>query len=157
MGGTEQWVWVAPPNCPPAPLGWAPASGWQPDPSWGPPPPGWNFWQPARGNQPTHTSVSARPMAAASSSAAMSAAVPGVVIGSWQEAEHLAAWHMGTLGFADACLTGAGNDRGIDVLAEQAVAQVKYQTSAPVGAPAVQQLRGAAHGRQWAIFYSLSG
>ena len=27
---------------------------------------------------------------------------------------------------------------------------------APVGAPAVQQLRGAAYDRQWAVFYSLS-
>jgi hypothetical protein len=38
--------WVAPPNWPPTPEGFAPPAGWQPDPSWPPPPPGWQFWQP---------------------------------------------------------------------------------------------------------------
>jgi hypothetical protein len=63
---------------------------------------------------------------------------------------------MKGLGFADAAVTAAGNDGGVDVRSERAVAQVKYYAQAPVGAPAVQQLRGAAYDRQWAIFYSLS-
>jgi hypothetical protein len=78
------------------------------------------------------------------------------VVGTWEDAERLAAWHMQGLGFADAAVTAAGNDGGIDVRSAQAVAQVKYYAQAPVGAPAVQQLRGAAYDRQWAIFYSLS-
>lgn len=75
---------------------------------------------------------------------------------SWQMAEELAAEHMRTIGFPDARRTPAGTDGGIDVVAATAVAQVKYQ-AAPVGAPVVQQLRGAAHGMDHALFYSSGG
>lgn len=72
---------------------------------------------------------------------------PGVVVSSWQEAEALAGWHMKKLGFDDAKLTPPGVDGGIDVTAEAAVAQVKHYATAPIGAPPVQQLRGAAISR----------
>lgn len=134
MDGEQKWTWVAPPNWPPPPEGWSPNEGWQPDPAWGAPPAGWQFWQ---------LRVDPAP------------AGP-VIVDTWEEAERLAAWHMKTLGFADAAVARAGSDGGIDVRAEHAVAQVKYYLQAPVGAPAVQQLRGAAYDRQWAIFYSLS-
>lgn len=77
-------------------------------------------------------------------------------VGSWQQAEEFAAWHMRSLGFDDARTTNAGRDAGVDVRARDAVAQVKYQTSA-IGRPAVQQLRGAAHEIPWALFYAQSG
>jgi hypothetical protein len=79
------------------------------------------------------------------------------VVGSWQEAEALAAWHMKQLGFDDAKLTPAGPDGGLDVLAQAAVAQVKHYTDSPIGAPAVQQLRGAGISVDWVMFYALSG
>jgi hypothetical protein len=81
----------------------------------------------------------------------------GDVVGSWQEAEALAAWHMKQLGFDDAQLTAAGADGGLDVVAKSAVAQVKHYTGSPTGAPAVQQLRGAGIAVEWALFYALSG
>lgn len=71
-------------------------------------------------------------------------------------AEELAAEHMRRSGFPDARRTRDGTDSGIDVIALRAVAQVKYQV-ASVGGPAVQQLRGAAHGIEHALFYSSSG
>jgi hypothetical protein len=78
------------------------------------------------------------------------------VIFSWQQAEALAAWHMQKLGFDDAKMTPPGADRGLDVRATDAVAQVKHYVT-PIGAPVVQQLRGAAHGQGAALFYSRSG
>ena len=82
---------------------------------------------------------------------------PQLLVHSWKVAEELAGWHMKELGFADVALTAAGADGGIDVAADSAAAQVKHYARAPVGAPAVQQLRGAAVGKDWALFYSLSG
>jgi hypothetical protein len=81
----------------------------------------------------------------------------GGLVASWQEAEALAAWHMRELGFDEAAVTGAGADGGIDVVAGESVAQVKHYSKSPVGAPAVQQLRGAAMKGEWALFYSWSG
>src|SRR5687767_13674031 len=75
---------------------------------------------------------------------------------SWQMAEELAAAHMRSIGFPDARRTRDGADGGIDVTATSAVAQVKYQT-APVGGPAIQRLRGAAHRVKHAIFYASNG
>ena len=63
---------------------------------------------------------------------------------------------MTKLGFTDASLTASGADGGIDVRASNAVAQVKHYAQ-PVGAPAIQQLRGAAHGHDFALFYAQSG
>ena len=71
-------------------------------------------------------------------------------------AEELAVAHMRHLGFADARRTAAGADRGLDVLATGAVAQVKHHAQ-PVGAPDVQRLRGAAHGVNRPVFYSRNG
>lgn len=81
----------------------------------------------------------------------------GPVVGSWQEAEALAAWHMRQLGFGDAALTVGGADGGLDVTATGAAAQVKLYAKGPIGGPVVQQLRGAATGLDWALFYSSSG
>jgi hypothetical protein len=64
---------------------------------------------------------------------------------------------MRQIGFDDADITTAGADRGVDVVSSRAVAQVKHYATSPVGAPAVQQLRGAAHAYEWHLFYSLSG
>lgn len=75
----------------------------------------------------------------------------------WRDAEALAAWHMRALGFDDAAVTGGGADGGLDVVAEDAAAQVKHYSDTNIGSPAVQQARGAAHGRQWTLFYALSG
>ncbi|MCK0441227.1 restriction endonuclease [Gordonia alkaliphila] len=73
-------------------------------------------------------------------------------------AEHVAAVIMrGGLGFPDARSTQRSNDGGLDVVATQGVAQVKWQ-SAKVGRPAVQNLVGAAHNRGGArLFFSGSG
>jgi hypothetical protein len=81
-------------------------------------------------------------------------AVP--TVSSWQQAEALATWHMQKLGFEDAAMTPPGADGGLDVRATNAVAQVKHYAT-PIGAPVIQQLRGAAHGQGAALFYSLSG
>lgn len=74
----------------------------------------------------------------------------------WQLAEVLAATHMQSIGFSDSETTGSGTDKGLDVIADSAVAQVKAHNT-PVGAPDVQRLRGASHGKKEALFYSLSG
>ncbi|WAC50470.1 restriction endonuclease [Frigoribacterium sp. SL97] len=74
----------------------------------------------------------------------------------WQMAEELAQGHMQALGFTDARRAPNGPDGGVDVVAATAAAQVKH-LSVPVGAPLVQQLRGAAHRLEHAIFYSKSG
>ena len=74
----------------------------------------------------------------------------------WQDAEHLAAEHMRSIGFVDARTTRAGADGGIDVSASDAVAQVKFHAM-PVGAPDVQRLRGAAHDVENVLFYSAAG
>lgn len=78
-------------------------------------------------------------------------------MGSWQQAEEFAAWHMRSLGFDDARTTNAGRDGGIDVRSQDAVAQVKHYETSAIGRPAVQQLRGAAHEIPWALFYAQSG
>ena len=80
----------------------------------------------------------------------------GPAVSSWQQAEALATWHMQKLGFEDAAMTPPGADGGLDVRATNAVAQVKHYAT-PIGAPVIQQLRGAAHGQGAALFYSLSG
>ena len=80
----------------------------------------------------------------------------GPAVSSWQQAEALATWHMQKLGFDDAKMTPPGADGGLDVRATDAVAQVKHYAT-PIGAPVIQQLRGAAHGQGAALFYSMSG
>ncbi|TSE15002.1 restriction endonuclease [Arthrobacter sp. KBS0703] len=80
-----------------------------------------------------------------------------ILLADWLEAEELAAWYMREdLGMSAARVTGSGNDRGIDVVADSAVAQVKH-VSVPVGAPVVQAALGAGHGNEAVLFFSLSG
>lgn len=81
----------------------------------------------------------------------------GQSITTWREAEHFAAAHMRSLGFADADVTPLGVDGGIDVLAGGAVAQVKHFSAGSIGAPIVQQLKGVAGADRGAVFYALSG
>jgi Restriction endonuclease len=63
-------------------------------------------------------------------------------ITSWQEAELNALEWMRAIGFADARLTKAGADEGLDIRSSRAVAQVKYEAR-DVGRPYLQQLVGA--------------
>ncbi|MBT2519051.1 restriction endonuclease [Streptomyces sp. ISL-90] len=74
----------------------------------------------------------------------------------WRAAERLAAMHMRLLGFSDASVTASGADKGIDVSAAAAAAQVKF-TATAIGAPAIQALRGAAYGVETVLFYSRAG
>lgn len=60
------------------------------------------------------------------------------------------------LGFHDATLTSPGADRGLDVVATGAAAQVKALAS-PVGRPDVQRLVGAGINAGQLLFFSLSG
>lgn len=74
----------------------------------------------------------------------------------WGAAERFALVHMKGMGFVGARLTGGVRDKGIDVAHPEAVAQVKMQ-GVPVGAPQIQQLRGARPGVANHLFYSTSG
>lgn len=76
----------------------------------------------------------------------------------WRAAEELAARWMRATGFPDAVTTPAGADAGIDVVAANAIAQVKLE-STPIGRPALQRLAGArAHQHHLALlFFSGSG
>ncbi|MFZ4187134.1 restriction endonuclease [Streptomyces pseudogriseolus] len=78
------------------------------------------------------------------------------VIRTWQDAELAAVDHMRDLGFADARVTGAGADGGIDVFARDAVAQVKHY-SQPIGVGPVRELRGVADPHQHLLFYASGG
>lgn len=74
----------------------------------------------------------------------------------WQNAEQAAVTYMRAIGFKDAALTGAGADRGLDVIATGATAQVKA-LAVPVGRPDVQRLRGASFNVPTVLFFSLNG
>jgi hypothetical protein len=73
-----------------------------------------------------------------------------------RDAEYAAAAHMRLLGFGDARVTSAGNDKGLDVVAAGAVAQVKWHET-KVGAPAIRQLKGSAAPSDRMLFYSKVG
>lgn len=76
---------------------------------------------------------------------------------SWEQAELAAAAWMRDWGFRDAHVTRRGSDGGVDVVSQDAVAQVKYEKK-PTGRPAIQRLVGAAHGSAVDLyFFSLSG
>lgn len=61
------------------------------------------------------------------------------------------------MGYTDAALTGGGADGGVDVVAREAVAQVKAEAR-PSGRPVVQQLAGVAwHENKQPLFFSLGG
>jgi hypothetical protein len=80
-----------------------------------------------------------------------------ILLADWRDAEELASWYMREdLGLGGARITGSGNDRGIDVVADGAVAQVKH-INVPVGAPIVQAALGAGHGNDLVLFFALSG
>lgn len=74
----------------------------------------------------------------------------------FEDSERFAAAHMRYLGFADAVHTDAGADSGVDVESIRAVAQVKFHAK-PIGSPGLQNLRGVAWQKEFALFYSLSG
>ncbi|MBM4570213.1 hypothetical protein GS489_31750 [Rhodococcus hoagii] len=74
----------------------------------------------------------------------------------FEDSERFAAAHMRYLGFADAVQTQEGVDSGIDVESIRAVAQVKFHAK-PIGSPGLQNLRGVAWQKEYALFYSLSG
>lgn len=80
-----------------------------------------------------------------------------ILLADWRDAEELAAWYLReSLGMSGARITGSGNDGGIDVVADGAIAQVKH-VNAPVGAPVVQAALGAGHGSGAVLFFALSG
>ncbi|WP_251151393.1 restriction endonuclease [Cellulosimicrobium sp. Marseille-Q4280] len=82
----------------------------------------------------------------------------GEPIATPRQAEEFAAWHLRTLGFADAQVTQASNDGGIDVRSTRILAEVK-QLTAVVGRPLLQRLvgaRGAQHHLALA-FYAANG
>lgn len=79
-----------------------------------------------------------------------------VLIRSPQDAEEAAARWMRFWGWSDARTTPAGADEGIDVVARDAVAQVKAHMN-PVGRPDVQNLFGVACAeKKDALFFALS-
>ncbi|MFF3467479.1 restriction endonuclease [Streptomyces sp. NPDC002619] len=77
-------------------------------------------------------------------------------IRTWQDAEFAAVDHMRSLGFTDARVTGAGADGGVDVIARDAIAQVKYY-SQPIGVGPVRELRGVADSHHHLLFYASGG
>lgn len=77
----------------------------------------------------------------------------GRAVRRWQDAEEMAAAHMSYLGLRYVTVTRGGADNGLDVVAEGAAAQVKSHATA-TGAPAVQQLRGAADPFTRRLFYA---
>ncbi|MGW0885867.1 restriction endonuclease [Streptomyces sp. NPDC002671] len=77
-------------------------------------------------------------------------------IRTWQDAELAAVDHMRSLGFTDARETGAGADGGVDVIARDAIAQVKYY-SQPIGVGPVRELRGVADSHHHLLFYASGG
>ena len=83
---------------------------------------------------------------------------PPTQIHDWTQAERNARDWMRYMGFADAELTQAGSDGGIDVEGRKVLAQVKYKAHA-VGRASLQQLVGArlkAHDKQL-LFFTGSG
>ncbi|MFC8921691.1 restriction endonuclease [Cellulosimicrobium sp. NPDC057127] len=82
---------------------------------------------------------------------------PGEHIASPREAEECAAWHLRQIGFADAKVTAASGDGGVDVRGSQVLAEVK-QIAAVVGRPLLQRLAGASERQDVALaYYSASG
>jgi Restriction endonuclease/Bacterial PH domain len=75
----------------------------------------------------------------------------------WREAEEAARAWMVRHGFPDAVLTPSGSDQGVDVRADDAVAQVKAHATA-AGRPSVQNLVGiASTERRKALFFATGG
>ncbi|WP_454340073.1 restriction endonuclease [Streptomyces ambofaciens] len=66
-------------------------------------------------------------------------------IRTWQDAELAAVDHMRSIGFVEAQVTGSGADGGIDVIAHDAIAQVKHYGQ-PIGVGPIRELRGGGGG-----------
>jgi hypothetical protein len=80
-----------------------------------------------------------------------------VLIRTWRDAELAAAEWMKYWGYTNVAATAVGTDGGIDVVSNEAVAQVKAETSA-TGRPKVQQHHGVAVSEgKAAIFFALAG
>lgn len=71
----------------------------------------------------------------------------------WRDAEVMAGDHMIHLGFKGVVVTQGVGDGGLDVVADSAAAQVKYQ-AAPTGSPDVQRFFGASQGFSQRLFYA---
>ena len=72
-----------------------------------------------------------------------------------EDFEEVAAEWLRFWGYLDARKTESGPDGGADVVASEAVAQVKAWMT-PVGSPEIQQLKGVAHDGRMAMFFSLT-
>lgn len=74
------------------------------------------------------------------------------------DAEIVAANIMRDLGFVDAHVTQRAGDKGLDIISQDAVAQVKWQAG-KVGRPALQNLVGASflHGSVKLLFFTRTG
>jgi hypothetical protein len=80
-----------------------------------------------------------------------------VLIRTWRDAELVAAEWMKYWGYTNVAATAVGTDGGIDVVSNEAVAQVKAETSA-TGRPKVQQHHGVAVSEgKTALFFALAG
>jgi hypothetical protein len=83
-----------------------------------------------------------------------------VLLRSWQEAERHAADWMRYLGYADAAVTPAGPDGGLDVVADRAIAQVKAEGHL-TGSQVIRQLAGltvgGSHRGKDILFFSTFG
>lgn len=77
-------------------------------------------------------------------------------IRTWQDAELAAVDHMRSIGFAEAQVTGSGADGGIDVIAHDAIAQVKHYGQ-PIGVGPLRELRGVADAHHHLLFYASGG
>jgi hypothetical protein len=78
-------------------------------------------------------------------------------IHTWQDAEECAAAWLRAMGHPDAHVTAAGADGGIDVIGQHVLAQVKFGV-VKASRPELQQLRGAAHGRDVDLhFFTTAG
>jgi hypothetical protein len=81
---------------------------------------------------------------------------PPAAVTTWQIAEAVSARWLRWLGHADAQVTNAGADGGIDVVSNSALAQVKFHVR-PAGRPALQALQGAAMGSARQLYFFSSG
>jgi len=80
-----------------------------------------------------------------------------VLIRTWRDAELVAVEWMRYWGYTNVAATAVGADAGIDVVSNEAVTQVKAETSA-TGRPKVQQHHGVAVAEgKTAIFFALAG
>ncbi|MGW0708412.1 restriction endonuclease [Streptomyces sp. NPDC002643] len=110
-------------------------------------------------NHGLEVTLAARELAASSRRTAVvpSGRPPERLIREARDAELIAAEWMRYLGFADATATPVGADGGIDVVSEEAVAQVKLEGKA-TGRPTVQQLHGVAVNEgKTGVFFSAAG